>query len=281
MTVRRMCELAGVSRAGFYREPSQAAESSRDDSLAAELEELAGKRRRYGYRRMTEELHDRGWVVNHKRVLKVMRKRHLLCRRRQRWMRTTDSRHGLASYPNLARQLKVSGLNQLWVADISYIPLQQGFAYLAVILDAYSRRVIGWALQETLEAGLTLAALRMALRKRGAPAGLIHHSDHGLQYACRAYVDLLQAHGIASSMSRIGNPYDNAIAESFFKTLKIEEVYGSEYQHVRHARARLRGYIDFYNQQRLHSALGYLSPVALEAKLPGAALTGRPPGSPA
>jgi transposase InsO family protein len=168
------------------------------------------------------------------------------------------------------------------VADISYIPLQQGFAYLAVILDAYSRRVIGWALRDSLESELTLAALRIALRKRGAPAGLIHHSDHGLQYACRPYVDLLRAHGIASSMSRIGNPYDNAIAESFFKTLKLEEVYGSEYHQVRHARARLRGYIEgIYNQQRLHSSLGYLSPVAFEAKLQGATLTGRPPGSPA
>jgi putative transposase len=201
MTVRKMCELAGVSRAGFYRGPGQVAELSRDDSLTAELQKIAGKRRRYGYRRMTGELQAHGWVVNHKRVLALMRKRHLLCRRRQRWMRTTDSRHGLASYPNLTRGLKVSGLNQLWVADISYIPLQQGFAYLAVILDAHSRRVIGWALQENLEAGLTLAALRMALRKRGSPAGLVHHSDRGSQYACRSYVDLLRAHGIRSSMS--------------------------------------------------------------------------------
>lgn len=267
--MQHMCESLGLNRAGYYRATSQRGAFGTDDPLESELEAVAGRCRRYGYRRLTKELQAQGWKVNHKRVLALMRKQGLLCRRRPRSIRTTDSRHSWGSYPNLVRGLKVTGLNQLWVADLSYLPLADGFAYLAVILDAYSRRVIGWALEPSLETRLPLGALRMALARRGAPAGLIHHSDRGLQYACRSYTDVLRAHGIRGSMSRLGNPYDNALAESFFKTLKSEEVYGSEYQNVRHVRARMRAYIDIYNRQRLHSALGYRSPVQFEEGLSG------------
>jgi putative transposase len=280
MTVQRMCALLELSRAGFYRKPGEGAEK-RDHGPREALQKIAAQTRRYGYRRMTKELQHRGWKVNHKRVLGLMRQEKLLCWRRKSWIRTTDSEHGLAIYPNLARDLKVSGLNQLWVADITYIPLQIGFAYLAVILDAYSRRVVGWAVDETLEAKLTLAALRMALRRRGAPAGLVHHSDQGKQFACRPYVKLLRAHGIRSSMSRAGNPYDNALMESFFKTLKLEEVCGCEYQNAAQARRRMRAYIEnIYNRQRLHSALDYVSPSEFETQLQAAASTGQTSGAP-
>jgi transposase InsO family protein len=274
-----MCHLLGLSRAGYYRQGRPEPDEKPDQALCQELEKLAGTRRRYGYRRMTQELQQRGWKVNHKRVLKRMREQKLLCRRHPRWIATTDSRHRLPVFENLTRGLKVTGLNQLWVADISYIRLLEGFAYLAVILDAYSRRVIGWALRQTLEAELPLAALCLALRHRRPAAGLIHHSDRGVQYACRAYVELLRAQGIRSSMSRRGNPYDNPIAESFFKTLKTEEVYSCEYQSLGHARQRLSAYIDFYNRQRLHSALGYQPPAEFEARLLGAASSADPSAS--
>ena len=219
----------------------------------------------YGYRRITAALQRAGWVVNHKRVLRLMRADNLLCLRQRAFVRTTDSDHELRIYPNLARDLKVAGLNQLWVADITYIRLALEFVYLAVILDAFSRRVIGWALGRTLEAELALAALRRAVRRGRVTTGLVHHSDRGVQYASKDYVALLTEHGILVSMSRRGNPYDNAQAESFMKTLKYEEVYRSEYLDFVDARRRLGKFIDsVYNEQRLHSALGYLPPAEFE-----------------
>jgi putative transposase len=270
LSVQRMCELVGVSRSSYYRQAVRREPRPAEPGVQQELHNIADRSRRYGYRRMTRELHHRGWKINHKRVLQLMREQKLLCRRRARWIRTTDSGHGLAIYPNLARKREISGLNQLWVADISYLRLSAGWAYLAVILDAFSRRVIGWAVGLTLEARLPLAALRMALRQRQFQPGLIHHSDRGVQYACQAYVKQLRAQGILSSMSRPGNPYDNAIAESFFKTLKMEEAYYCEYSDIGHARRRLRNFIDFYNRQRLHSALRYQSPADFEAALTNA-----------
>ncbi len=216
---------------------------------------------------MTAELRRRGWAVNHKRVYRLMRQDNLLCLRRK-FVLTTDSAHDRPVYPNLARGMTPSGRDQLWVADITYIRLQIEFIYLAVILDAFSRRVIGWALGSTLEDELTLAALRMALARRQPAPGVVHHSDRGVQYASRDYADLLRAHGICISMSRRGNPYDNALAESFLKTLKYEEVYRQDYRDLADAQRSIPHFLEqVYNQKRLHSALGYLPPVEFEATL--------------
>jgi putative transposase len=214
---------------------------------------------------MTEELRRRGWTANHKRVYRLMREDNLLCVRRRKFVITTDAHHGLPVYPNLARELVLTGRDQLWVADITYIRLLVEFVYLAVILDAFSRKVVGWALERTLEDELTLQALRMALERRKPAAGLVHHSDRGVQYASREYTGLLRAQQICISMSRPGNPYDNARAESFFKTLKYEEVYRQEYRDVAEARASIQRFLEqVYNEKRLHSALGYLPPAEFE-----------------
>jgi putative transposase len=219
----------------------------------------------YGWPRLTRELARRGWVVNHKRVYRLMREDNLLCLRKRKFVVTTDSAHDLPVYPNLAREMSLTGLDQLWVADITYIRLLVEFVYLAVILDAFSRRVIGWALEGTLEDELTLGALRMALRQRKPTADLVHHSDRGVQYASRDYTTLLREHGVRISMSRPGNPYDNARAESFFKTLKYEEVYRQEYRDWAEARAAIPRFLEqVYNEKRLHSALGYLPPAEFE-----------------
>jgi transposase InsO family protein len=219
----------------------------------------------YGYRRITMELNRRGFAVNHKRVLRLMRQDNLLCLRRKSFVVTTDSRHNLPVYPNLARDITPDGVNQLWRPDITYIRLRTEFVYLAVVLDAYSRRVIGWALGRTLEAGLAVSALTMALRQRCPEPGLVHHSDRGVQYASHEYTDLLQQHGAQISMSRKGNPYDNAACESFMKTLKYEEVYRSEYRDLADAYAQIGEFLEcVYNQHRLHSALGYVPPAEFE-----------------
>jgi putative transposase len=263
--IERLCELGRVSRAGFYRWRQAPPAIDADLDLRDEIQRIATDWPSYGWRRITAELHRRGRSVNHKRVLRIMREDNLLCLRRRKFVVTTDSNHNRPVYPNLAGELAPSGLNQLWVADITYIRLEVEFVYLAVVLDAFSRRVIGWALDLTLEDELTLAALRMALRGRQPGPGLVHHSDRGVQYASGDYTDLLKEQQIRISMSRKGNPYDNATCESFMKTLKQEEVHQQEYRDLKEAQTCIRRFLEkVYNQKRLHSALGYRPPVEFE-----------------
>jgi len=261
-----MCEAAGISRAGYYRflDPEKPAPADMD--LRHEMHQVALEWTTYGSRRMVAELKARGWEVNRKRIQRLMREDNLLCMIKRKFVvATTDSRHHLRVYPNRAAEMILTRVDQLWIADITYIRLEDEFVYLAVILDAFSRRVIGWALGRTLEAELALEALRMAIARGRVAPGLVHHSDQGVQYASGDYTELLTEHGILISMSRRGNPYDNAQAESFMKTLKYEEVYRTEYLDFADARRRIGKFIEsVYNQKRLHSALGYLPPVEFE-----------------
>ena len=276
LTVERMCQLAQVSRAGFYRflEPRPTVEE--DMTVRSLIQQIALEhKRRYGCWRVKKDLEDRGWVVNHKRIARILREDNLLCLRRRKFVVTTDARHDLQVYLNLARTLKLTGINQLWIADITYIRLQREFVYLAVILDAFSRRVIGWALDRNMTTALTLTALRKAITERQPPPGVVHHSDRGLQYASAGYVQVLHQHGMELSMSRAGNPYDNATCESFLKTLKVEEIYASDYSNLEDLRAHLEDFIDqYYNRRRLHSALNYRSPEKFEQELAAASSMG-------
>jgi transposase InsO family protein len=242
--------------------------SQHEVALRGQIQSVALEMRAYGYRPITKELQRRGVLVNHKRVLRLLRQDNLLCLRRQAFVRTTDSSHSLPVYPNLARGLVLSNINQLWVSDITYIRLRREFVYLAVILDAYSRRCIGWTLSRHIDTQLTLKALRMALANRTVPPGLVHHSDRGVQYAAADYVALLQEHKIKISMSRTGNPYDNVKAERFMRTLKYEEVYLNDYDTLAEVLASVQHFIEaVYNRKRLHSAIGYRPPAEFEASL--------------
>jgi transposase InsO family protein len=268
LPVAALCETLSLARATHYRHLANPLPADPDMELRDQIQRVALQWPQYGYRRITAELRRQGITANHKRVLRLMREDNLLCLRKRRFISTTDSRHSLTVYPNLVPELTLTSINQLWVADITYIHLLREFVYLAVILDAYSRRCIGWALEPYLEADLAVQALCMALARRKVEPGLIHHSDRGVQYASAVYTDLLKEHGIRISMSRCGNPYDNAQAERFMRTLKYEEVYLFEYETVAEARTRISHFLEeVYNQKRLHSAIGYLPPAEYEQQL--------------
>lgn len=266
VSVQRKCQLAGLAHSSYYRHLRAVAKVDLEElTLRDQIQRICLEMNRYGYRRVRAELHRRGFNVNHKRVLALMRRDNLLCLRKKRWRTTTDSQHGYRVYPNLLKTVTVTGVNQVWIADITYVRLPHEFVYLAVVLDAYSRRAIGWALRGHLDTALSLSALQMALETRTITSGLIHHSDRGVQYAATDYTALLTKNGIAISMSRKGNPYDNAKAESFMKTLKYEEVLINEYQTIEEAQASLAHFIEIvYNHKRLHSALDYKPPVEFE-----------------
>jgi len=266
LTVERMCQLAQVSRASFYRSLQEQTPVEEDMGVRSAIQQIAVEhRRRYGYRRISAELRRRGMLVNHKRVVRIMREDNLLAVQPRHFVVTTDSDHQLEVYLNLAARMKLTGIDQLWVADITYIRLKAEFVYLAVILDGFSRKVVGWALDRTLASRLAIRALEQAIAKRQPRPGLVHHSDRGVQYASGEYIAMLEKQGMIPSMSRPANPYDNASCESFIKTLKREEIYANQYDDLEHLRANIEGFIEqYYNRQRLHSALGYRSPEEFE-----------------
>jgi len=270
-SITKLGEAVGLSRSTVrrnLRKPCSESGGEKDIELRDQIQQVALEMRSYGHRTITKELRRRGTIANKKRVLRLMREDNLLCLRRRAFVRTTDSNHSLTVYPNLAKTMELSNINQLWVADITYIRLVREFIYLAVIMDAYSRRCIGWAISRFIDTELTLCALRMAIDQRAVQPGLVHHSDRGVQYASTEYVSLLLANRITISMSRTGNPYDNAKAERFIRTLKYEEIYMNDYETMIEVRASISNFIEaVYNRKRLHSAIGYLPPAEFEASL--------------
>lgn len=263
-----LCALLGVSRSWYYARANGARPQERDVALRDVIEQIVLDFPGYGYRRVTHALQREDWAVNHKRVLRVMREESLLCQLKRRFVVTTESGHAHPAYPNVLTDTVLDRIDQAWVADITYIRLPTTFVYLAAVLDAYSRRCVGWALSRWIDTDLTVAALTMALTARQPVPGLIHHSDHGVQYTSGDYMAVLEAVGARISMAARGNPYENAKAESFFKTLKHEEVYLQEYRTFEEAEANLERFIaEVYNTKRLHSSLGYQPPVEFEAAL--------------
>lgn len=275
LTISKVCEGLPISKASFYRWKNKE-DKPENEVVLKEIQEITLEFPKYGYRRVTKELHRRNKRINHKRVLSVMKENNLLVRKKKYKPITTQSNHGLPLYPNLIRGVTVTGLNQVWVADITYIRLPKEFIYLAAIIDIFSRKCIGWALGRDIDAQLALDALNMAIKERKwmGLENLIHHSDRGVQYASHAYVARLKSEGILISMSETGNPRENAFAESFFKTFKVEEVYINEYETFEDAYKNIKQFIDaVYNAKRLHSSIGYKPPIEFENEVLNKSLT--------
>jgi len=250
----------------YYQKVFDLQKEKEEADLRDRIEKIVVEHERYGYRRVTAQLQREGLRVNHKRVQRIMQEEELICKIKKRWVVTTDSNHPYPVYPNLLKEAKITGVNQAWVSDITYIRILTAFVYLAVILDVFSRKVVGWAISLRIDTELTRVALRMAIETRCPSRGCIHHSDRGVQYAAHEYVDDLKAAGFLISMSRKGNPYDNAQAESFMKTLKNEEVYLWDYKTFEDVKKRVPYFIEeVYNEKRLHSALGYCPPNEYES----------------
>ena len=271
LSVERMCLLARVSRAGFYRFLEASVPPEEDTEVRSAIQRVALEHsRRYGYRRVTAELKHRGMHVNHKRVARIMREDNLLALQPEKLVTCADSYDALEVYLNLPRRMRPNSVDQLWVADITYIRLQGEFVYLAVVLDGYSRKVVGWKLDRALTSRLAVEALERAIDLRQPLPGAVHHSDRGVQYVSPEYVAILKLHGMVRSMSRPANPYDNASCESFIKTLKREEIYANKYRDLEDLHSHLEEFIDaYYNPKRLHSALGYQTPEEYEAQTHG------------
>ncbi len=267
ISIERLCELMGVSRSWYYERPSAEKKARKDVALQDAMERIVLEFPGYGYRRVTKALQRQGWTINHKRVLRVMRQESLLCQLKRRFVPTTDSAHALGRYPNLIKDVEIDRLDQAWISDITYVRLPTTFCYLAAILDAFSRYCVGWSLSRFIDTRLTLSALEMAFTSRRPAPGLIHHSDQGVQYASSEYILRLEEADAQISMAAVGNPYENAKAESFFRTLKMEEVYLKDYRSFEEAQENIGEFIEeVYNQKRLHSSLGYLPPVEFETR---------------
>lgn len=271
LIISEACNVLNMSERTFYRWRNEKEISDKDTKIRSVMHEIATEFPSYGYRRITKELQNKDIKINHKHVSRLMHEEGIVCRRKNRFRPvTTQSNHNEKIYPNLAKDFKPTGLNQLWVSDITYIQLLQGFVYLAVIIDVYSRKCIGWSLSTSIDTILTITALKRAIKQRIALGfeGLIHHSDQGIQYASKEYIQLLEEHNITISMSRRAHPYDNAFAESFIKTLKVEEVYLNEYNTIKDVKENIERFIEqVYNLKRLHSSLSYQSPIKFEQEI--------------
>lgn len=266
LPVQKTCTAFEISKSAYYQWKNHELMQDKDAPVLAKIRDIASEFSRYGYRRVTKELHRCELVVNHKRVHRLMKENALLVKRKRSTPKTTNSNHSLSRYPNLAKEVTEDRINQIWVADITYVWVGKEFVYLALIMDRYSRKIVGWELSRNVDADLTLAALKMAVDNRGKEQvkGCIHHSDHGVQYLCSQYIQALKKLGMSSSMGEVGNSYDNAHAESLNKTIKNEEVWINEYETFEQAYEGIARFVKIYNEKRLHSAIGYVPPNEFE-----------------